>query len=540
MKRIKLTQGKFALVDGEDYDWLMTWKWYAHNHGHTFYAVARSGEFKISMHRLLMLYPRATYVVDHIDHNGLNNQKSNIRVVTQRGNLWNLKRGGTSRYKGVCWDKRSRKWLAQIVISNRKKGLGYFKVEEDAAYAYLRAIKKLGDSLMGLISDHSKTSPSGSSRWMACPGCIRASEGMDNKSSVYASEGTAAHTLGELTLLNKPIPKTIRADDIEYSVTDEMKEHVQVYVDAVLERNPHSNYMVVEQRFRLNNLCKNIYGTSDCAILNKKKGILSVIDLKFGRGVVVEPKGNTQMMIYALGMMTHFVNGHMLTWAEAENYVVELIIAQPRAYHEDGPVRVHVMAGRELIHWGDTVLAPAVKATEDPAAPLHAGKHCRFCPALAICPEQMNMAIELAQTDFANPIMPEPSSLSGIDLAKVMHMADIIGAWKEKVMVYAKEQMEAGFKIPGYKLVAKRSIRQWKDEKAAEKKLKRILKEDAYEKKLLSIAKAEKVLKAEGKDPEKVLDGLWVKPDAGATIARDSDKRKEIQATAISDFDIFS
>ena len=136
--------------------------------------------------------------------------------------------------------------------------------------------------------------------------------------------------------------------------------------------------------------------------------------------------------------------------------------------------------------------------------------------------------------------MPEPSSLSGNDLAKVMYMADIIGAWKECVMVYAREQMEAGFKIPGYKLVAKRSVRQWKDAKAAEKKLKRILKEDAYEKKLLSIAKVEKVIKKKGKDPEKVLDGLWVKPDAGATIALETDKRKAIQATAISDFDIFS
>jgi len=137
MKRIPLTQGKFALVDDEDYDWLMTWKWYANRMGSksTHYAASRTGGKIIHMHRLLFLYPSNNLIVDHIDHNGLNNQKHNLRVVTQRQNLENRRNPGTSKYPGVCWDAWAKKWKSSAYYKNKGIHLGNFDTEIEAAIA---------------------------------------------------------------------------------------------------------------------------------------------------------------------------------------------------------------------------------------------------------------------------------------------------------------------------------------------------------------------------------------------------------------------
>lgn len=142
MKRIKLTQGKVALVDDEDYEWLNQWKWYASEGRNTFYAF-RTGQVcgkntAIQMHREILgltLYDGKH--TDHIDHNGLNNLKSNLRICTTQQNHYNQNpRKGTSRFKGVCWRKKLKKWSAQIQYKNRQTFLGYFLKEINAALAY--------------------------------------------------------------------------------------------------------------------------------------------------------------------------------------------------------------------------------------------------------------------------------------------------------------------------------------------------------------------------------------------------------------------
>lgn len=95
------------------------------------------------MHRLIMHCPKNKQV-DHIDGNGLNNQKCNLRIVTQQQNGWNRGTSGKNRsgYKGVCWLKQNRKWLAKIVVNYDAKSLGYFNSKKDAARAYNIAAKK--------------------------------------------------------------------------------------------------------------------------------------------------------------------------------------------------------------------------------------------------------------------------------------------------------------------------------------------------------------------------------------------------------------
>ena len=96
------------------------------------------------MHRLLMNEP-AGFDIDHIDHNKLNNQKNNLRIVTRSQNMMNRLKGKncSSIYKGVCWKGEINKWSVQIMIDNKYIHIGVFKIEEEAALAYNKKAKEL-------------------------------------------------------------------------------------------------------------------------------------------------------------------------------------------------------------------------------------------------------------------------------------------------------------------------------------------------------------------------------------------------------------
>lgn len=143
MKTIPLTQGKVALVDDEDWEFLRLTRWCAHRKPRTTYAVrtrcyAGGGRVFEQMHRLVLeralgrpIYPGME--CDHEDGNGLNNQRSNLREVTKRGNCENKHVVKTSRYLGVSRYRSSGKWMAQIGITGKVLNLGYYATELEAA-----------------------------------------------------------------------------------------------------------------------------------------------------------------------------------------------------------------------------------------------------------------------------------------------------------------------------------------------------------------------------------------------------------------------
>ena len=140
-KLIPLTQCQFAIVDADDYDELKQYTWCAVKIPRTYYAARRSWRKNIRMHRLIMNAPKGLFV-DHINHDGLDNRKNNLRLCTQRQNNQNQRpRGKTSKYKGVYWNKRAKKFMASICIDGKKKSLGYFDSEIVAAKAYDKAAK---------------------------------------------------------------------------------------------------------------------------------------------------------------------------------------------------------------------------------------------------------------------------------------------------------------------------------------------------------------------------------------------------------------
>lgn len=142
MKKIPLTNGLFALVDDEDYEMLSRYRWRAsYNHRDNLWYVARAGRKgeprTVMMHRQIMAPPRDMQV-DHIDHDNLDNRRSNLRIVTRSQNLANRRKKIKSRseFKGVTWHRRDKKWQAQVQWQGKTYHLGYFDSEVDAARAY--------------------------------------------------------------------------------------------------------------------------------------------------------------------------------------------------------------------------------------------------------------------------------------------------------------------------------------------------------------------------------------------------------------------
>ena len=148
MKRIPLTQGQFAIVDKKDFGWLNQWKWHCRKVERVEYAVRSIGKWgrqkALPMQHVILSCPSG-FEIDHINHNGLDNRRSNLRLCTHAQNMFNRRSNQgerrTSQFKGVSLSSRYR-WRARIHVNDEVLELGYFDDECDAAIAYNKAAKE--------------------------------------------------------------------------------------------------------------------------------------------------------------------------------------------------------------------------------------------------------------------------------------------------------------------------------------------------------------------------------------------------------------
>lgn len=147
MKEIELTKGKFALVDDCDFDRVSAFKWQAAADGNTYYAQMVVDGHSIRMHRFILGVRRGVGI-DHKNRNGLDNRRENIRVATQSQNNHNRpaqKRPWKkhSEYKGLTWAYGPSCWQVRIMVDGRRRLIGYFKDEAEAARAYNAAAREM-------------------------------------------------------------------------------------------------------------------------------------------------------------------------------------------------------------------------------------------------------------------------------------------------------------------------------------------------------------------------------------------------------------
>jgi len=394
---------------------------------------------------------------------------------------------------------------------------------------------------------HSKIGASSCARWFACPGSIEFCKDIPQEPSVYAKEGTQAHALGEYCLKNfvppsKYINETVNLDGEKVLVDTEMAQAVQVYFDVVTEDLKDfytngipmdQNEFFLEKRFHLTSVDEDAYGTSDAA-LAEVFSVLRVYDYKHGKGVPVDVKENKQLMYYALGVLQE------LDGTEDDFPWIELVIIQPRAPHPDGPVRKWRVSYGNLMMFKDE-LRMAIRATRLKDAPLRAGTHCRFCPGRKTgCPAITQEAVDVAQAQFAPAesndgigfAMKKPSEMTPTEIQKVLNAGVIINDWVESVQKFAHSRAETGEKIPGYKLVKKKSNRKWLDDDTVAGKFMEEYGTDIYTMKLKSPVQLGKIV------PSKELEEFIIKPDTGTSLVLESDRRKEVAASVTTQFEV--
>lgn len=384
---------------------------------------------------------------------------------------------------------------------------------------------------------HSALGASIAHRYMACPGSVRLSVGIENTTSIFAAEGTAAHELCEKCLRSDFkeaalfIGDEIVVGNHTFEVDEEMSEAVQVYVDCIKAdyNRADGDILLIEHRFDLSSVHPGMFGTGDAGIYNLKSKTLRVIDYKHGKGHAVEVEDNPQLAYYGLGM----INVPSLKGIAINQ--VELVIVQPRAAHRDGPVRRWMTDPVSLMDFEADLRAAAI-ATEDPDAPLFAGEHCKFCPAAGICPALRKVAIDDAQAEFVDVIAPD---LTGEQLAHLADRMDLIEDGIRAIRSEMFSRAQGGVKIPGWKLVAKRAVRKWGgDHEVVKGRLAfqfELSPDQIVETKLRSPAQIEKLLPKHERD---ALKELVVAESSGVTLARETDRRAEAapKASAHDDF----
>lgn len=362
-----------------------------------------------------------------------------------------------------------------------------------------------------MTTAHSKVGASSAKRWMACPGSVRLCDGLPEQTSEYAAEGTRAHELAEMILSERTVDPS--------RVSAEMADAVVVYTEYVFKLMNNGADVSIERRFNLVDIHASLFGTADAVSWDEGAGVLEVIDYKHGAGVPVEVVDNPQLYYYALGALLE-------TKHPAKR--VKMTIVQPRCFHPDGPIRSVEIDALELLDWSAD-LKEAVLATEKPDAPLKAGDHCHWCKARGFCPELKGVAQATAKRAFA------AGKYDPAELADTLSKLPMIENWIKGVRELAYGEVEHGRPIPGWKLVAKRANRAWRDEGEAVRSLKAygLDERDIYDMKLLSPAQIEKVL---GKDNKDVLEDLVTKESSGYALAPESDKRPAVKMDAKSEF----
>lgn len=262
------------------------------------------------------------------------------------------------------------------------------------------------------MSEHAKLSPSGSARWLSCPGSYWLSERAPKQpSSAAADEGTDAHEWAA---------KMLYGDD----GFDNPYSGIELYVDrvkATAERKGATLW--VEKRVYLT---EQIHGTPDAVVSHKKT--LDVFDLKYGYNKV-EAKDNSQLLIYAAGAIKTY---------DLKPTTVNMHIVQPRA----GGIRSASMPVKLFWARVNAITETADKLLANPDAPRRAGEHCQYCPAASICPERKAEAQAAAEVAFRSVTeIDEDTMLWAIENKK--RILD----WFEQLNTYALDKPPRGYAV---------------------------------------------------------------------------------------------
>lgn len=370
------------------------------------------------------------------------------------------------------------------------------------------------------MGKHALLSASASHRWLNCTPSVRLSEGIPDKGSEYAQEGTDAHSLCEFKLRKLLGMPAIDPTEHLSWYNGEMEECAENYASYVLELLEKAKetctdpVVLVEQRVDFSRFVENGFGTADCIII--ADGTMNVVDYKHGKGVEVSAESNPQMMLYALGALEIFDGIYDID-------EVRMTIFQPRI----GNISVSGMSKDALLEWANGELTEKAALAYEGGGEFACGDWCRFCKAKAVCRKRAEENLKMAQYDFA-----PADTLDETEIAAILDRADELASWVTDVKDYALSQALRGVRYPGYKVVEGRSARKYTNEDAVAQVVSGAG-YDPYTHKVLGLTEMQKLL---GKQKfNELLAAFIVKPQGKPVLVPDTDKRP-IMNTANDDF----
>jgi hypothetical protein len=383
---------------------------------------------------------------------------------------------------------------------------------------------------------HALLGASKASQWINCTPSARLQEGVEDKRSEYADEGTLAHDLAEIILTRRlTICDSIKRKTLDKKLEllmanpmygPEMENAVQDYVEMVEERymaakaRSEDAVVVLEDWLDFSDWTAPKQGGYGDVVLIAD-GVLDVIDFKYGKGVPVSAIGNPQIRLYGLGAW----NKYNFLYDIRE---LHLTIAQPRL----DSITTEVITVDELLDWAENTVKPAAALAFEGKGEAKPGDHCRWCKVKATCRVRADANMAALQYEFR-----EPALMTLEEIGSIMFIAQQLKAWAGDVEEYAFEQAKLGNRVPLWKLVEGRSNRTITDKDAAKAKLEAAtlpsgekLPSDKYLKpqELLGIGDLEKRI---GKKELNTLIGdLIVKPPGKPVHVPETDPRAELNS----------
>lgn len=376
---------------------------------------------------------------------------------------------------------------------------------------------------------HAKLSASGSHRWLKCTPSVMLEKDFTESFSDYAAEGTLAHELGEISLLRNlnqmseaQFKKRLKSIMKNSFWATDMTDYVDIYVSICMEKVSETKKIdelaefKVEQRLDFSEWVPEGFGTGDFVIV--ANGRVEICDLKYGKGVPVSAKNNSQMMLYALGAISEFDFIYEID-------TVKMTIIQPRL----DSISEWEISKADLIKWAEEFVKPRAKMAIAGEGELVAGEHCTFCKARAVCRARAEKNLELAKYEFR-----DSNLLSNEEVADVLARIDELVRWTTDVKDYALEEALKGTSYPGFKVVEGKSNRKYTDTD----KIESLLFDNGYTeiykpKELLGLTAMEKLV---GKKKLIELIGEYIEKPQGKPVLVPSTDKREVYNSAIADF----
>ena len=347
-------------------------------------------------------------------------------------------------------------------------------------------------------------------RVMNCPGSVALVQlAPPSPSSTYADKGTLLHNLIAEILDTDTDPVSLIGTNYEGQILDQemIDEKLQPALDLLDKLDPDKVMaLAVETRVGFGDYLPGAFGS--CDVLGRMGDVAYVIDWKFGDGIAVDATENEQLMYYAAAAM----RTPEAAWVFKGATSIECIIIQPPVIRRwtTTPARIKAF---------EKDLKRAVKVASLPDAALKPGSHCKFCPAKPTCPT-MTGAVDRALKVKLDAVDDEM-------LGKYASNAVLLQGWIDDLNALVQTKIEKGYKIPGWKLVAKRGTRKWakEDDVVHWADGKGLEPREIYNTEIRSPAQMEKVLK---KRKLTLPDELVVSVSSGATLAAESDPRPAV------------